>query len=71
MAIVIFINVVRRDSLAPRCTPFEFLVVNMDTSVNDIDIDTLAAVSVILILGESTKRKPRAVADACETLQIA
>jgi hypothetical protein len=69
MAIVILINVIRGDSLAPRCTSFELVVVNMDTSVNDIDIDTLAAAWVMFVLGEGAERELLAVANACKTLE--
>ena len=69
VAIVILISVVLRNSLAPRCTSFELFVIDINTSVNDVNIDTLAAGTMIFILGESAKREFRAVADARETLK--
>ena len=70
MAIVIIINIIQRDSLAPRRSVFELLVVKVDTSVDDIDIDTVASERVMFVLGESAKRELLAVADACETLEM-
>ena len=47
------------------------MVINVDTSVNDVDIDTLAPIGIKLILGEGSKGELGPVADACETLIIA
>jgi hypothetical protein len=69
MAIVVFVNVIPRDSLAPRCTSFELLVADMDTSVDDVDINTLATIGVIFVLAESAKGEFGAMADACQTLK--
>jgi hypothetical protein len=44
-------------------------VLDIDTGVNDVDIDTLATGTMIFILGEGAERELRAVADARETLK--
>jgi len=45
------------------------LVVDIDTSVDDVDINTLATIGVIFVLGESAEGEFGAMADACETLK--
>jgi hypothetical protein len=71
VTIVVLVDIIPGNCLAPRCTAFELVVINMDTSVNDVDIDTLAAIGIILILGEGSKGELGPVADACETLIVA
>jgi hypothetical protein len=71
VTIVVLVYIIPGNRLAPRRTTFKFLVINMDTSVNDVDIDTLARIGVKLILGEGSKGELGPVADACETLIIA
>jgi hypothetical protein len=44
-------------------------MVDVDTRVDDVDINSLAAVLLILVLGESTKGKPLTMADTRETLR--
>lgn len=71
VTIVVLVYIILGNRLAPRRTIFKLLVINMDTSVNDVDIDTLAPIGVKLILGEGSKGELGPVADACETLIIA
>lgn len=71
VTIVVVVDVIPGNRLAPRRTTFELVVTDMDTSVNDVDIDTLARIGIILILGEGSKGELGPVADACETLIIA
>lgn len=68
MAIAILVNIVLGDGLTPACTALEFDVLNVDTGVNDVDIDTLATLWVVNVLGESSETKLRTVACPCETL---
>lgn len=70
VTIVVLVDIILGNRLAPRCTTFELLVLNMDTSVNDVDIDTVPPIGIKLIFGESSKGELRPVADACETLII-
>ena len=69
VAIVVFVKVIQGDSLAPRCTSLELLVVDVDASVNDVDINTLTAIMIIFILGESAEGELWAVANTRETLK--
>ena len=71
VTIVVLVDIIPGNRLAPRRTIFELVVINMDTSVNDVDIDTLARIGIKLILGEGSKGELGPVADACETLIIA
>lgn len=69
VAIVVIVNVIQRNGLAPRCTSFELFVLDIDTGVNDVDIDAFATGALIFVLIESAERELRAVADARETLK--
>lgn len=71
VTIVVVVDVIPGNRRAPRRTTFELVVTDVDTSVNDVDIDTLARIGIILILGEGSKGELGPVADACETLIIA
>jgi hypothetical protein len=71
VTIVVQVDIVFGNRFAPRRTTSELVVLNIDTSVNDVDIDTLAPIFVKFILGEGSKGELRPVADACETLIIA
>jgi len=67
MTIAILISVVGRDSLAPLGATFKVDVVDVDTSVDDIGIDTLAAVSAVKILIECSKVKSLSVRETSKT----
>jgi hypothetical protein len=69
VAIIVIVDVIQGNSLAPRRTSVEFFVLDIDTSINDVDVYTFAASTFIFILGESAESELRAVADACETLK--
>ena len=71
VTIVVLVDIVLGNRLAPRRTTTELFVLNIDTSVNDVDIDTLARIGIVLILGEGPKGELGPVADACEPLIIA
>ena len=68
MAIFILVNVIRRDGLTPGSTALKFGMGDVNTSVNDVDVNTLTACRVVEILGESLESQLRPVADTCETL---
>lgn len=70
VAIAILIDVVGRDSLTPGSTALEFGVDDVDTSVNDVDVNTLTTCCLVLILGESAEGQLRPVADTGETLVL-
>ncbi len=71
VTIVFLVDIIPGSRLAPRRTIFKLVMINIDTSVNDVDIDALARIGFILILGEGSRGELRPVADACETLIIA
>jgi hypothetical protein len=68
VAISILIDVILWDSLSPGCTTFKLDVINVDASVNDVNVNAFAATVVILVLGESAESKPRPVAYTCKPL---
>lgn len=68
MAIAVFINVIGRNGLAPGSTTLEFRVSDIDTGVNNIDVDTVTTFRVIEILRESAEAEFVTVADTGQTL---
>lgn len=62
MSISILVDVILWDSLSPGCTTFKLDVINVDASINDVDVDAFAATVVVLVLGESAESKPGPVA---------
>lgn len=70
VAVSVNIFIVQWNSLAPMCTTFEFGVINVNTGVDDVDIDALAALRIVLVLGEGTEGKFGAMADPCKTLHV-
>ena len=71
VTIVVLVDIILGNRLAPRRSTFELIMSNIDASIDDVDIDTLARIGIILVLGESSEGKLGPVADACETLIIA
>lgn len=63
MPITVFIYVILRDSLSPVSTFLKLYVVNVDTGVDNIDINTLATIGVILVLGKGAETELRSVTD--------
>lgn len=55
VAIAVLIDIVLGDGLAPARATGEFYVVDVDTSVNDVDVNALATLRVVQVLGEGTK----------------
>ena len=49
MTIAVVVDVILRDGCPPRCATLELDVVDVDASVYDIRIDTLAAGRVVLV----------------------
>ena len=69
MTVTVLINIVLRDGLAPGRAALELDVLGVNTGVDDVDINARTAVRVVLVLGESTERELRAVADARKALE--
>ena len=68
VAIVVIVVFVLWDRLAPNRTALEFDVVNVDASVDDIDVNTFATSAVIDVLGESVEGEFRSVTDTRKSL---
>ena len=69
VTVAVLINIVLGNGSAPLRTALKFFVANVDTSVDDVDINTLTAVGVVDVLLEGSERKLRAVADTGKTLR--
>lgn len=52
VSISILISVVGWDGLAPCCTALEVYVIDIGSSIDDIDINTLTSISGIQVLAE-------------------
>jgi hypothetical protein len=70
VTIVVLVDIILGNRLAPRRSTFELIMSNIDASVDDVDIDTLARIRIILVLGEGSEGELGPVADACKTLTI-
>lgn len=55
VTVSIDIQVVLGNGLAPLGTALEFVVVDMNSGIDDVDIDTLAGATVVQVLGERAK----------------
>ena len=63
--IPVFINIIQGHSLSPGCTTFEFSVVDVDTGVDDVNVNALSTVCIIFVLGKGTESKLESVTDTC------
>lgn len=70
VTVVVLIDIVLRNGLAPRGTALELGVVDVDTSVDDVNVDALTTIGRVLIASEGTEGEPGAVANTCETLEV-
>ena len=55
MTVAVLVCVILRNGLSPRGTPLEIDVVDVGSSINDVDIDAFAAVFGIEVLVEVTE----------------
>ena len=67
VSIAISVLIVGRDSLSPAGTALEVNMVNVDTSVNSVGINSLTTISGIQVLVEGTKREAVPVGDTGQT----
>lgn len=65
IAVGIFISI--RNGLAPRSTTFELDVIDVGASVDNVDIYTLAAITIVEVLVESAEAKAVAMRDTGKT----
>ena len=66
--IAVILNVILRDGLAPRGTALELGVVDVDTSVDDVHVNTLTAGRVVVVESESSETEFATVGDTGKTL---
>jgi hypothetical protein len=50
VAVSVLIHIVLWDGFAPRCTKLKFDVVDVDASVDNVDVDTIASYIVVFVL---------------------
>jgi hypothetical protein len=67
VTVTIFIRVTVRDSGTPFGTTIKVDVLDINTGIDDIDLDTLTTLGFIVILAESTKVEGFAVGDTGQT----
>lgn len=65
VAVTVLIDIILRYCLSPRSTALELFVKNVDASVDDIDVNTLATIVIIFVLGKGTEGKLGSVTDTC------
>lgn len=70
VAVRIDVLIVLGNSLAPVRTTLELDVIDIDTGVDDVNVDALATARVVLILGEGTEGELGTVAYPRKTLDI-
>lgn len=68
MTVTVLIYVVGWDSFPPRGTALKLEMVNVDTGIDDVDVNTLATIWIICIGRESAEGEFIPVANASETL---
>jgi hypothetical protein len=68
VTITVLIDVILRDGLAPRGPTLKLDVVDVDTGIDDVHVDTLTAGRVVIVESESSETEFRAVGDTRKTL---
>lgn len=68
VAIAVLVNVVLRKRRPPRCTPVELLVEDVDTGIDNIDVDALTTRLLVFILCERREPELGTVTDTSKTL---
>jgi len=68
VTVTVLVDIVLGDGLTPRRATFELGVVNVDTGVDDVNINAFATIVVVQIPVEGTEAELLSVTDASETL---
>lgn len=61
VTVSVIVDVILRDGLSPRGTSLKFDMLDVDTGIDDVDIDALATARVVFIESESSETEPVAV----------
>ena len=69
VTVPVFVDVILRDGLPPGGTMLELDVVNVDASIDDVDVDTFTAGRVVIIESESAEAEFLTVGDTRKTLE--
>ena len=68
VSVVVLINIVRRYGSTPDRTTLEFDVCDMNAGIDDVDVNTLAALGIVFVLLEGAEAEFGTVTDARKTL---
>jgi hypothetical protein len=68
VTIAVLVDAILQDGLAPRGATLKLDVVDADTGIDDVHVDTFTAHRVVIVESESSEIEFRAVGDACKTL---
>lgn len=69
VTVSVLVDVILRDGLSPRGATLKLDVVNVDTGIDDVDVDTLTAGRVVLIESKSSEAKFITMGDTRKTLK--
>ena len=69
VTVSVFVDVILRDSLAPGGATFELDVIDVDTGVDDVNVDTLAAGRVVFVESKGPKSESLTMGDTRKTLE--
>jgi hypothetical protein len=65
MAITVFIDIILRYCLSPGSPALELDVLNVDTGVDDVNVNSLATIRIILVLRKGAEEELGSVTDTC------
>lgn len=68
---IFFSTIIVGNGLTPGRAAFKLHVVDVDTSIDDININAVTAIIIVEVLGKGAEGKPVAVADTSQTLNEA
>ena len=69
VTVAVLVDVILGNGLAPGGATLELGVVDVDTGIDDVDVNALAAGRIVLVESESSETEPLAVGDTRKTLR--
>lgn len=55
MSVAVLVNIVLRNGFSPACTAFKLLVLDVDTGIDDVDINTFPTRLNVVVFVEGAK----------------
>lgn len=68
MSIAVYIYVVYGNGLSPERTTLKLFMIEVDTGIDDIDINAFSTIRIKFILGKSAESQFGTMTDPCEAL---